>query len=192
MNSCFWSSSPPGCATVSVLVISASQDLLELHGSRMGSPTFTSHHRAQSKEYKLSSRDVVNSRFESVARTVCYTVWDTHNHGERTEPVRVSFLSCLGTVSYQIRILMYPECILSVCVYPEGYMYLECILGCDVSQMYLTSPVTFQENTCILTFCMYFTRIPNESKILKVSETTRYKCILMMYLDVSWYMNGTH
>jgi hypothetical protein len=30
--------------------------------------------------------------------------------------VRVSFLSCLGTVSYQIhvRILMYPECILSV------------------------------------------------------------------------------
>ncbi len=23
---------------------------------------------------------------------------------------------------------MYPECILSVCVYPEGYMYLECIL----------------------------------------------------------------
>jgi hypothetical protein len=31
-----------------------------------------------------------------------------------TAPVRVSFLSCLGTVSYQIRILMYPECILSV------------------------------------------------------------------------------
>ena len=30
------------------------------------------------------------------------------------ERVRVSFLSCLGTVSYQIRILMYPECILSV------------------------------------------------------------------------------
>jgi len=36
---------------------------------RMGSPTCMSL-RAQSKEYKLSSRDVVNSRFESVARTV--------------------------------------------------------------------------------------------------------------------------
>ena len=35
----------------------------------------------------------------------------------------------------------------------------------DVSQMYLKCPVTFQENTCILIFCMYFTRIPNESKI---------------------------
>ena len=31
--------------------------------------------------------------------------------------------------------------------------------------MYLKCSVTFQENTCILTFCMYFTRIPNESKI---------------------------
>ena len=36
--------------------------------------------------------------------------------GVHLVPVRVSFLSCLGTVSYQIRtcILMYPECILSV------------------------------------------------------------------------------
>ena len=55
----FWSNTTPGCATVSVLVISASQVLLELHGSRMGSPTS---HRVQSKEYQLSSRDVVNSR----------------------------------------------------------------------------------------------------------------------------------
>ena len=31
--------------------------------------------------------------------------------------------------------------------------------------MYLKCSVTFQENTCILTYCMYFTRIPNESKI---------------------------
>ena len=31
--------------------------------------------------------------------------------------------------------------------------------------MYLKCSVTFQENTCILTFWMYFTRIPNESKI---------------------------
>jgi len=40
----------------------------------------------------------------------------------------------------------------------------------DVSQMHLTFSVTFQENTCILTFCMYFTRIdpkasPKESEI---------------------------
>ena len=59
---------------------------------------------------------------------------------------------------------MYPACILHVsCMYSEGYVYPECIL------MYLK---------CILhallhskrihvsfTFCMYFTRIPNESKI---------------------------
>ena len=35
----------------------------------------------------------------------------------------------------------------------------------DVSQTYLTCSVTFQENTCILTCCMYFTRISNEFKI---------------------------
>jgi hypothetical protein len=44
-------------------------------------------------------------------------------------------------------------------MYHEGYTYP------DVSQMYLTCSVTFQENTCILTFCMYFTRIPKESNI---------------------------
>ena len=35
--------------------------------------------------------------------------------------------------------------------------------------MYLECPVTFQENTCILIFCMYFTRIPNES--MKIRDT---------------------
>ena len=35
-------------------------------------------------------------------------------YGPLCDAVRVRFLSCLGTVSYQIRILMYPECILSV------------------------------------------------------------------------------
>ena len=62
--------------------------------------------------------------------------------------------------AYRIRILMYHDV---SCMYPEGYTYLECIS--NVSQMYLTCSVTFQEKTCILTFCMYFTRIPNESKI---------------------------
>ena len=56
----------------------------------------------------------------------------------------------------RIRILMYPACILQD---TRILMYL------DVSQTYLKCSVEFQENTCILTFCMYFTRISNESKI---------------------------
>ena len=51
---------------------------------------------------------------------------------------------------------MYPACILQD---TRILMYL------DVSQTYLKCSVKFQENTCILTFCMYFTRISNESKI---------------------------
>ena len=35
----------------------------------------------------------------------------------------------------------------------------------DVSQMYLTCSVTFQRIHVSFTLCMYFTRIPNESKI---------------------------
>jgi len=44
--------------------------------------------------------------------------------------VRGGFLyKYLGGVSYTIRILMYPACILHVsCMYSEGYMYPECIL----------------------------------------------------------------
>jgi len=42
-------------------------------------------------------------------------------------------------------------------------MYPLCILM--YFKMYLKCPVIFQENTCILVFCVYFTRIPNESKI---------------------------
>ena len=67
-----------------------------------------------------------------------------------------TFPILFGYISYRIRILMYLACILKdtrILMYP------------DVSQTYLTCAVTFQENTCILTFCMYFTRIPNESKI---------------------------
>jgi hypothetical protein len=56
----------------------------------------------------------------------------------------------------------------------------------DVSQMYLTSPVTFQENTCILTFCMYFTRIPNESKI-HFGIHIRY-----ITIHVSWTLPWCH
>ena len=65
-------------------------------------------------------------------------------------------LSSLGGVVIRIRILMYPACILQD---TRILMYL------DVSQTYLTCSVTLQENTCILTFCMYFTRISNEFKI---------------------------
>ena len=56
----------------------------------------------------------------------------------------------------------------------------------DVSQMYLKCSVTFQENTCILTFCMYFTRIPKESKIHLgyTSDTSRY-IYLMRFLHVT-------
>jgi hypothetical protein len=56
----------------------------------------------------------------------------------------------------------------------------------DVSQMYLTCPVTFQENTCILTFCMYFTRIPNESKI-HFGIHIRY-----IKIHVSWALPWCH
>ena len=77
----------------------------------------------------------------------------------------------LGGVSYRfwggfpIRyvsscIVMYLACILHVsCRIHVSWVYL------DVSQMYLKCSLTFQENTCILIFYMYFTRIPNESKI---------------------------
>ena len=80
-------------------------------------------------------------------------------------------LSGLGGVSYRflggfpIRyvsccIIMYLACIPHVsCRIHVSWVYL------DVSQMYLKCSLTFQENTCILIFYMYFTRIPNESKI---------------------------
>jgi hypothetical protein len=52
--------------------------------------------------------------------------------------------------------------------------------------MYLKCPVTFQENTCILTFCMYFTRIPNESKI-HFGIHIRY-----IRIHVSWALPWCH
>jgi hypothetical protein len=72
------------------------------------------------------------------------------------------FLSFFGGGSYRIRILMYFDvsCMYPACILKEeGYMYTLCILmylRCN-TQMYLKCPVTFQENTCILIFCMYFT-----------------------------------
>ena len=90
----------------------------------------------------------------------------------------------------RIRILMYPACILKdtrILMYP------------DVSQTYLTCSVTFEENTFILTFCMYCTRIPKESKIHLeyISDTSRYIYLarflgvthtLDTYQDTSGYM----
>ena len=69
---------------------------------------------------------------------------------------RWGLLSSLGGFVIRIRILMYPACILQD---TRILMYL------DVSQTDLKCSGKFQENTCILTFCMYFTRISNESKI---------------------------
>ena len=62
---------------------------------------------------------------------------------------------------------MYPACILKdtrILMYP------------GVSQTYLTCSVTFEENTCILTFCMYFDMYPKESQIHLgyMSDTSRY------------------
>ena len=76
-----------------------------------------------------------------------------------------------GYICYQdTYILMHPACILK-----DTYilMYL------DVSYTYLTCSVTFQENTCILIFYMYCTRIPKESKIhLGYTSDTSRSCIL--------------
>ena len=55
----------------------------------------------------------------------------------------------------------------------------------DVSQMYLKCPVTFQENTCI---DMYFTRIPNESKI-HVGIHMRY---IKIHVSCTWDTCGIH
>jgi len=52
--------------------------------------------------------------------------------------------------------------------------------------MYLKCPVTFQENTCILIFCMYFTRIPNESRI-HFGIHIRY-----IKIHVSWALPWCH
>ena len=95
---------------------------------------------------------------------VCYGVWG-------------GLLSSLGGFVIRIRILMYPACILQD---TRILMYL------DVSQTYLTCSVTFQENTCILIFYMYFTRIPKESRIHLgyTSDTSRYM-YLMRFLDVT-------
>ena len=77
---------------------------------------------------------------------------------------------------------MYPACILHVsCRIHVSWVYP------DVSQMYLKCSVTFQENTCILTFCMYFTRIPNQSKIhfgihiryIKIHVSARFLCVTL-------------
>jgi hypothetical protein len=53
-------------------------------------------------------------------------------------------------------------------------------------KMYFKCPVTFQENTCILIFCMYFTRIPNESKI-HFGIHIRY-----IKIHVSWALPWCH
>ena len=55
--------------------------------------------------------------------------------------------------------------------------------------MYLTCSVTFEENTCILTFCMSFTRIPKESKIHleNISDTVHQDtCNLRASLVSHW------
>jgi hypothetical protein len=73
--------------------------------------------------------------------------------------LRGGLLSSLGGFVIRIRILMYRDV---SCVYPEGYMYPSCIL------MYLKcilNALLHSKRIHILIFCMYFTRIPNESRI---------------------------
>ena len=93
-------------------------------------------------------------------------------------------LSSLGGFVIRIRILMYPACILKetrILMYP------------DVSQTYLTCSVTFEGNTCILTFCMYCKRIPKESKIHLeyISDTSGYM-YLVRFLGVTLDCHGAY
>jgi hypothetical protein len=109
---------------------------------------------------------------------------DDHGRPVAALPVggeRGGLLSSLGGVVIRIRILMYPACIMQD---TRILMYL------DVSQTYLACSVTFQENTCILIFFMYFTRIPKESRIHLgyTSDTSRYM-YLMRFLDVTLYQD---
>ena len=73
------------------------------------------------------------------------------------------FLSFFGGVSYRIRILMYFDV---SCMYPDGHMYPLCILmylKCNILNALLH--IFPREYMYLDLFCMYFTRIPNESKI---------------------------
>ena len=60
----------------------------------------------------------------------------------------------------------------------------------DVSQMYLKCSVTFQQNTCILTFCMYFTRRDlfqtSPRYILDTHKIHHYTCILLASYAPHW------
>jgi len=97
--------------------------------------------------------------------------------------VRGGFLYKLGVVSYTIRILMYPACILHVSwrihvsrMYP------------DVSQMYLTCSVTFQENTCILHILHVFYTYPKrvQDTFWDTHQIHQDTCILGASLVSHW------
>ncbi len=57
--------------------------------------------------------------------------------------------------------------------------------------MYLECPVTFQENTCILIVCMYFTRtcIPNMKSKKNFGIHIRY---IRIYVSCTWDTCGIH
>ena len=102
------------------------------------------------------------------------------------------FVIELGGVVIRIRILMYPACILKdtrILMYPDvSQTYLTCVL------CYIRREYKYLDK---LTFCMYCTRIPKESKIHLeyISDTSGYMYLarflgvtLDTYQDTSGYM----
>ena len=57
------------------------------------------------------------------------------------------------------------SCVYSTSILQDTRILMYLDVSQTRSQTYLTCSVTFQENTCILIFYMYFTRIPKESNI---------------------------
>jgi hypothetical protein len=140
--------------------------------------------------FKEDSKSVSHRQF--LPRSTYSYMYPHRAHGAREpagDPGGVSYTFCF--FSYTIRILMYRDV---SCIYPVGYTYLECILmylKCILNpDLKCSVTCTFKENSCILTFCMYFTRIPNESKIhFGIHQDT---CILLASYVSHWIHNTIH
>jgi hypothetical protein len=104
--------------------------------------------------------------------------------------VRGGFLYKLGGVSYTIRILMYPTCILHVsCMYPAGYMYpesilmyLKCIL--NVSYMFCYNPREYMYLDILHVFNTYPKRV--QDTFWDTHEIRYDTCILGASLVSHW------
>jgi hypothetical protein len=118
--------------------------------------------------FRGSRRQIVNTRCP-LARPSGVNM-GVHAHRPRARrrappeggPGAGTFVIGFGYICYRTRILMYPDV---SCVYPEGYMYRECILmylKCILNALPKCS-VVFEDNTFSLSFCMYFVMYPSES-----------------------------